>query len=110
MRRIPNAWPRFEREVKLLASVGHPGIAHVYGFRERGSRRRAEVHFLAMELGFDELLDRAAAPAETRERGVMRATTRAGQRSVCVGGRTPVVPSAACATASRRGNGLRRPP
>ena len=40
---------RFEREAKLLASLNHPGIAHLYGF-ESAVLEGAPVHFLAMEL------------------------------------------------------------
>ncbi len=40
---------RFEREAKLLASLNHPNIAHVYGF-ESATLGESSVHFLAMEL------------------------------------------------------------
>jgi serine/threonine protein kinase len=40
---------RFEREAKLLASLNHPHIAHVYGF-EAAPLDGSAVHFLAMEL------------------------------------------------------------
>lgn len=40
----PERLTRFEREAKLLASLGHPNIAAVYGLHEAGGRR-----FLAME-------------------------------------------------------------
>jgi len=41
---------RFEREAKLLASLNHPGIAHVYGFESATLEDGSSAHFLAMEL------------------------------------------------------------
>jgi len=41
---------RFEREAKLLASLNHPNIAHVYGFESAALEGGSGVHFLAMEL------------------------------------------------------------
>jgi Tol biopolymer transport system component len=41
---------RFEREAKLLASLNHPSVAHVYGFEQATLDDGASVHFLAMEL------------------------------------------------------------
>ena len=41
---------RFEREAKLLASLNHSNIAHVYGFESATLDDAAGVHFLAMEL------------------------------------------------------------
>jgi eukaryotic-like serine/threonine-protein kinase len=40
----------FEREAKLLASLNHPNIAHVYGFETAGLLDGTSAHFLAMEL------------------------------------------------------------
>jgi serine/threonine-protein kinase len=41
---------RFEREAKLLASLNHSNIAHVYGFESATLDDASSVHFLAMEL------------------------------------------------------------
>ena len=41
---------RFEREAKLLASLNHTNIAHVYGFEKTTFDTGPTPHFLAMEL------------------------------------------------------------
>jgi serine/threonine protein kinase len=41
---------RFEREAKLLASLNHSNIAHVYGFEGATLDDGSSAHFLAMEL------------------------------------------------------------
>ena len=41
---------RFEREAKLLASLNHSNIAHVYGFESASLPDGSSGHFLAMEL------------------------------------------------------------
>jgi Tol biopolymer transport system component len=59
---------RFEREAKLLASLNHPSIAHVYGFESGKLPGGTTGHFLAMELveGEDlaERLKRGAIPVD----------------------------------------------
>jgi serine/threonine protein kinase/WD40 repeat protein len=59
---------RFEREAKLLASLNHSNIAHVYGFESTKLQDGSTVHFLAMELveGEDlaERLKRGAVPVD----------------------------------------------
>ncbi len=59
---------RFEREAKLLASLNHPNIAHVYGFERATLADGSTTHFLAMELvaGEDlaERLKRGAIPLD----------------------------------------------
>ena len=46
----PDRLARFEREAKVLASLNHPGIAHVYGFESATLPDGTAAHFLAMEL------------------------------------------------------------
>jgi len=46
----PERIARFEREARLLASVNHPAIAHLYGFEKATLDAGGEVHFIAMEL------------------------------------------------------------
>ena len=55
----PDRLARFEREAKLLASLNHPGIAHLYGFESAALPDGTSAHFLAMELVLGEdLADR----------------------------------------------------
>jgi serine/threonine protein kinase len=46
----PDRLARFEREAKLLASLNHPNIAHVYGFENASLPDGSTVNLLAMEL------------------------------------------------------------
>jgi hypothetical protein len=46
----PQRLARFEREAKLLASLNHSNIAHVYGFESVALPDGSNIHFLAMEL------------------------------------------------------------
>jgi eukaryotic-like serine/threonine-protein kinase len=59
---------RFEREAKLLASLNHTNIAHVYGFESATLEDASTVHFLAMELvegeDLSERLKRGPIPVE----------------------------------------------
>ena len=66
--RDPERLSRFEREAKLLTSLNHPNIAHVYGFESATLPDGSTGHFLAMELvpGEDlaERLKRGKVPVE----------------------------------------------
>jgi Tol biopolymer transport system component len=46
----PERLARFEREAKLLASLNHTNIAHVYGLESATLDDGSAIHFLAMEL------------------------------------------------------------
>jgi hypothetical protein len=64
----PERLARFEREARLLASLNHPNIAHLYGFENASLDGETSVHFIAMELveGEDlaERLKRGAIPVD----------------------------------------------
>jgi eukaryotic-like serine/threonine-protein kinase len=46
----PERLARFEREAKLLASLNHSGIAHLYGFESAPLGNGQKAHLLVMEL------------------------------------------------------------
>ncbi len=46
----PDRLASFEREAKLLASLNHPGIAHLYGFDAVTLEDGTKGHLLVMEL------------------------------------------------------------
>jgi Tol biopolymer transport system component len=46
----PDRLARFDREARLLASLNHPGIAHLYGFESASLEDGSAVHVLVMEL------------------------------------------------------------
>jgi serine/threonine protein kinase len=60
---------RFEREAKLLASLKHSNIAHVYGLESAALDDGQSVRFLAMELvDGEDLADRLVSARPSRRR------------------------------------------
>jgi serine/threonine-protein kinase len=85
----PERLARFEREARLLASLNHPGIAHLYGFDEALGDDGTKTHVLVMELvdGEDlaERLRRGAIPGDEAvaiARQVAEALEEAHERGV----------------------------
>ena len=68
----PERLARFEREAKLLASLNHTSIAHVYGFESATLDHGKSVHFLAMELVDGEDLARMVETVEHPVLGGLR--------------------------------------
>jgi serine/threonine-protein kinase len=64
----PERLARFEREAKVLASLNHPSIAHLYGFESSTGDDGKTTHFLVMELAegedLSERLERGPVPVE----------------------------------------------
>jgi len=71
----PDRYARFEREAKVLASLNHPNIAHLYGLESvsgtgtgADSDAGTQVHFLVMELvegeDLSERIARGAIPVD----------------------------------------------
>jgi Tol biopolymer transport system component len=58
----PERLARFEREARLLASLNHPSIAHLYGFETATLDDGTTVHVIAMELA--ERLKRGPIPLD----------------------------------------------
>jgi len=71
----PERLARFEREAKLLASLNHPNIAHVYGFERATLDDGLAAHLLAMELvPGEDLAEIAEALEEAHDQGISTAT------------------------------------
>jgi serine/threonine-protein kinase len=105
----PERLARFEREAKLLASLNHSNIAHVYGFENAMLADGSAAHFLAMELvpgedlaerlkrgpiPIDEALGIAAQVAaaleEAHERGIVHRDLKPGNVKVTPDGKVKV--------------------
>jgi eukaryotic-like serine/threonine-protein kinase len=101
---------RFDREAKLLASLNHPGIAHLYGFETATLENGTKVPVLVMELVEGEDLaarlkrgvipvDEALAIArqvaealeEAHEKGIVHRDLKPGNVKVTPGGQVKVL-------------------
>ena len=106
----PERLARFEREARLLASLNHPNIAHLYGFESASLDGGTSVHFIAMELveGEDlaERLKRGAIPVgeavaiakqvaealeEAHEKGIVHRDLKPGNVKVTPEGKVKVL-------------------
>jgi len=117
LKRLPEAFAsdperlaRFEREARLLASLNHPGIAHLYGFETATLEDATTVHLITMELVEGEdlaerlkrgpiPLDEAIAIAkqvaealeEAHEKGIVHRDLKPGNIKVTSDGRVKVL-------------------
>ncbi|MGD2109350.1 MAG: protein kinase [Phycisphaerae bacterium] len=67
MTRDPERVARFEREAKLLASLNHPNIAAIYGFREFNRERSLVLEYVEGET-LSSRPKRGASPSSSRWR------------------------------------------
>jgi len=83
----PERLARFEREAKLLASLNHPGIAHLYGFESVALDGGAPAHLLVMELAdgeeLGERLKRGPVPVDEAVAIGRRRSRRRTRRASC---------------------------
>ncbi len=92
----PDRLARFEREAKVLASLNHPGIAHLYGFESATLPDGTKAHVLVMEL-VEGRGPRGAAEARKgprRRGGRHREADRRGPRGGAREGHRPPGPQA----------------
>ena len=106
----PDRLARFEREARLLASLNHPGIAHLYGFDAVTLEDGTTAHVLVMELvegedlaarlkhgaiPIDETvaIGRQVAEAleEAHEKGIVHRDLKPGNVKVTPGGKVKVL-------------------
>ncbi len=65
----PERLARFEREARVLASLNHTNIAHVYGFESATLPDGSTAHFLAMEMVAGMIMGTAAYMSPEQARG-----------------------------------------
>ncbi len=106
----PDRLARFEREAKLLASLNHPNIAHLYGFETAARPDGTCAHLIVMELVEGEdlaaRLKRGAVPVdeaiaiarqvaealeEAHEKGIVHRDLKPGNVKVTPDGRVKVL-------------------
>ena len=110
----PDRLSRFEREAKLLASLNHSTIAHLYGFEQATLPGGGHAHLLAMELveGEDlaERLKRGPVPVDEAvaiARQIAEALEEAHEKGIV---HRDLKPANVKLTAGRQGEGARLRP